>query len=174
MEREKDRSLGPFSQPSWRPAQTAALVWSGCLYPFDMTPRLPLWQPRGCVRGARWRSLARLSLEEVKFGPGFHSQTVGYPLPVFMSFVAFRLSHSTGQLWSPLPGEVGMFAGSVDGPRWRSVARDAPTFADAATLRALTLPSAQPSCMTKLCNSFYEKRKQLPFISFAIYSWIVK
>ena len=60
------------------------------------TPTSSLVAQRLCVRGARWRCLARLSLEEVKFGPGFHSQTVGYPLPVFMSFGAFRLSHSTG------------------------------------------------------------------------------
>lgn len=126
------------------------------------------------MRGARWGSLARLSLEEVKFGPGFHSQTVGYPLPVFTSSVAFRLSHSTAWLWSPLLGEVGMFAGSVDSPRWKSVARDTPAFRDAAPLRAWALTSAQPSRVTKLCNSFYEKRKQLAFISFSIYSWIVK
>lgn len=29
---------GTLFQPSWRPAQTVALVWSGCLYPFDVTP----------------------------------------------------------------------------------------------------------------------------------------
>lgn len=33
----KDRRLGPYPEPSRRPAQTVALVWSSCLYPFDMT-----------------------------------------------------------------------------------------------------------------------------------------
>lgn len=31
------RRRNPFPKPRRTPAQTAALVWSGCLYPFDMT-----------------------------------------------------------------------------------------------------------------------------------------
>ena len=61
------------------------------------------------MRGARWGlletalwALAGLSQEE-KSGPGLPSQVVGYPLCVFISFVAFRLRHRTGQPWSPGP-----------------------------------------------------------------------
>lgn len=107
--------------------------------------------------------------------PGLHSQQwTTLSVPVWISFVAFLAETPHRVASESWFGEVRLFAHSVDSPCCRSLEWKHPTFADFAALRILTPTGAQPSCMTKLCSSFHEKRKQLAFSPPAIYSWTVK
>lgn len=107
--------------------------------------------------------------------PGLHSQRrTTLSVPVCISFVAFLAETPHRVASESWFGEVRLFADSVDSPCCSSVEWKHPTFADFAALRILTLIGAQPSCTTKLCSSFHEKRKQLAFSPPAIYSWTVK
>lgn len=117
-------------------------------------------------------ALAWRSQEEVKSGPGLHSQTLGYPLPVFISFVAPAETPHTAALGSWL-GEVGLFADSVDSPCYRSVEWKHPTFADCCSEDVDT--HRRPTKLRdKILQLLPRKKETACFFPSVVYSWIVK
>lgn len=113
--------------------------------------------------GDPWRRRSRLrphlSQEEVQSGRGLHSQAVGYPQPVSVSFVAFvaETPHRAAlESWS---GEVGLRAEAVDSPYCSSVEQQHPTLSDSAALRTWALTGAQPSCRTNSLQLFPRKKE---------------